>query len=296
VSWLSSIFHRGDVEAAQQAIDSAIYNLSAPNTAQIAAETQVKLAKVEALASLAVAAHLRTWLEMSIVARVVDLSTYQRKASILGMAPEARQTLLNEVLSEQFAALMKDVLEDNMVDPEEDQRIAEFLEMLGDTPMAHGAAKLIEDGRRLFRACSDPLSPKHAPVLLRSGEYCVHAATAEAFEDRSRTVRVGYHGPRARIRIAKGLYYTMGSSAVSRQTEEYSHSFGTGVLCVTNMRLMWISPARTISTPLHKIIRYDPFSDGLKIFKDSGKPLLFIWADDGKVATILATRAIEELR
>jgi hypothetical protein len=42
---------------------------------------------------------------------------------------------------------------------------------------------------------------------------------------------------------------------------------------------------------------FEPFSDGIKIFKDTGKPLMFVF-DEGnnQTAMVRLCRAIEELR
>lgn len=94
----------------------------------------------------------------------------------------------------------------------------------------------------------------------------------------------------------KGVSYRLGSIQAFDQTEGYQHSFGTGALCMTNKRLLWVSPQKSISVLLSNVVRFDPFSDGLKIFKGTGKPLLFVWQGEDRVATVLAQRVIQELR
>jgi hypothetical protein len=168
--------------------------------------------------------------------------------------------------------------------------------MIGQSVLSPNTNGAIEEGRKLYRAHHGPMEPVDAPVLLKRGEFCVYVVAAETFEDRSRTVRVNYHGPTVRIPIMKGVSYRLGSFAPSRQTEEYQHSFGTGALCMTNQRLLWISPKKSISVPLSNIVRFDPFTDGLRIFKGTGKPLLFVWQGEDRVATVMAQRTIEELR
>lgn len=296
MGWLGRLFRRGDIEAASQFVIGSISARQCPDAEAIAAETGVKRDQVEQLIRDAVAVDIRNRVNDGLATHGVQTQAIHDEAVAMGLDSAAAVAAIQSALSDHFTVLIQDILADGVVDPAEDQRIGRFMEMSGASVIAEDTARLIEEGRRVYRACSQPLAPVNAPVLLKKGEFCVHAATAEALEDRSRTVRVGYHGPSARIRIAKGLYYNVGSAAVSRQTETYQHSFGAGVLCVTNQRLLWISPDRSISTPLGNIVRFDPYSDGIRIFKGTGKPLLFIWSDASRVATILASRAIEELR
>lgn len=88
----------------------------------------------------------------------------------------------------------------------------------------------------------------------------------------------------------------MGSIQTQRETEAYSHSFGTGVLGATNSRLLWVSPAKSISIPLTKIVMFEPYNDGLKVIKDTGKPILFVFDAPDQSAMVRISRVIEELR
>jgi hypothetical protein len=196
--------------------------------------------------------------------------------------------------------LIDEITADDMVDHAEDARLEQALARLPGISLNEQSAAAIATMRAkwqgIFDAANDPLTPVEAPVLLKANEYCVHVVHAEATEIRQRTTRVGYSGPRATIRIAKGLSYSMGSYSVSRSVEQYEHSFGSGALCATNKRLLWIGPEKSISIPLGNIVRFDQFMDGLCVYKGTGKPLLFKWYTTDQPATIKLARTIEELR
>lgn len=299
MSWLDGLkktFRRGDLDAATLAIEAAINDELPPNIQQIAEETGVAPARLTNLAYETIATDIRRRVDDGIVAGWVPIDGIHARAVDLGLGESASKSAIENVLSDHLTRLVSEILADGVVDAEEDQRIARFLSMVGSPSLAPDTAKLIEDGRNLYRASTAPLTPVDAPVLLKKGEHCVYAVAAEALEERSRTVRLGYSGPSARVRVAKGIYYNVGSMNVSRQTDDYQHSFGVGVLCMTNKRLLWISEQKSISTPLSNIVRYDPYSDGIRIMKGTGKPLLFLWIDTPKVATVMAARVIEELR
>ena len=299
MSWLDgvrSIFRRADIAAATASLHSSIASGIAPNLDTVSEETGVHRRAMYDLLRDSLATEVHDRVSQGISGGHVPTEDICHFATSMGLVPEDARHLVDVAVSEHLTNLLAEVLADNMVDPQEDQRIARFLAVSGISTINPDTAKLIDDGRELYRACSAPLNPVQAPVLLKKGEFCVHAVAAEALEERSRTVRVGYHGPSARVRIARGIYYNVGSMAVSRQTQDYQFSFGVGVLCVTNRRLLWISEQKSISTMLANIVRYDPYSDGLRIMKGTGKPLLFLWHDKPRIATIMATRAIEELR
>jgi hypothetical protein len=198
--------------------------------------------------------------------------------------------------SRRIEAVVKEMLADGVLDPHEEERIALVLQRYGNPRIDDQSLAIMERARALYHAMTSPLVPVETPLLLRKGEFCVYGTKARAMEERSRTVRVNYGGPTARIKIMKGVYYSMGSLGVSRQTESYMHSFGEGVLAATNRRLLWMSPAKTISLPLQKIVMFEPYSDGVKLHKETGKPIIFAWSADNGVGSVLIGRVLDELR
>lgn len=296
MQWLQRLFRRADHEAAKAAIETAIRVKVSPDIAEIAARSGLSEKRTHELFESALVGLVRQRVTDGVNAGKVPSQQIYDGIVDLGCPSGAAKRLLEQAVSDHFTALVLEILEDGQVDPTEDQRLDEFMAMIGQSVLSPNTKVAIEEGRKLYRAHHGSLEPVDAPVLLKRGELCVHVVSAEAFEDRSRTVRVNYHGPTVRIPIMKGVSYRLGSFAPSRQTEEYQHSFGAGALCMTNQRLLWVSPKKSISVPLSNIVRFDPFTDGLKIFKGSGKPLLFVWPGEDRVATVMAQRTIQELR
>jgi|GEM_PF-2074101 len=296
MSWLTRLFRRGDHEAADSAIDTAIRTNASPNIAEIAEQSGVSETEVQELVDSAVGSLIQQRVAAGIDAGSVPSQLIYEEAIGLGLSADRTQSLLRAAVSDHFTQLVMNVLADGQVDPSDDKRLNDYVAMIGQSVLSPDTSLLIERGRKLYQAYHGPLEAVEAPILLKRGEFCVHVVTAEAREERSRTVRVNYHGPTVRIPIMKGVSYRLGSISPTRQTEEYQHSFGTGALCMTNMRLLWVSPAKSISVALSNIVRFDLFSDGLKVFKGSGKPLLFVWQGEDPIATAMAQRTIEELR
>lgn len=296
MQWLQRLFRRPDYDAARAAIEAAIRDKVSPDIADIAEQSGVSEKRTQELFESALATLVRQRVADGVSAGQVPSQQIYDDVMGLGSPADRAKSLLEEAVSDHFTGLVLEILEDGQVDPTEDQRLDKFMAMIGQSVLSPGTKSAIDLGRKLHRAYHGSLEPVDAPVLLKRGEFCVYVVTAEAFADRSRTVRVNYHGPTVRIPIVKGVSYRIGSMQPSRQTEEYQHSFGTGALCMTNQRLLWVSPKKSISVPLSNIVHFDPFTDGLKIFKGTGKPLLFVWQGEDRVATVMAQRTIQELR
>lgn len=188
------------------------------------------------------------------------------------------------------------VLEDGLLSPDEDERISAVTARYGGIQLGSETQKTLEAARQLYQSLVDPLAPVETPLLLKKGEWCAHAIKSQALEERQRTTRVNYSGPAMSVRIMKGVYYRAGSIQAQRVQESYHHSFGDGVLGATNQRLLWVSPQKSISIPLSKVVMFEPFLDGMKIIKDTGKPLLFIFENGVRADAVRIGRVIEELR
>lgn len=215
-----------------------------------------------------------------------------------GIAPHQQaNAALNRHMANAVRQVVDEVLSDGLVTPEEESRIESTVRRYGGRILAPALQERVDRAKSQYLAWTMPLAPIEAPLLLKKGEWCAHAVAASASEERQRTVRTNYSGPSVRVRIAKGVYYNASSVRAERQTEAFQHTFGEGVLAATNTRVLWISPQKTISIPLSKIIQFTPYSDGIKVFRDTGKPLLFSFSDgEDQASMVRLSRVIEELR
>jgi hypothetical protein len=212
------------------------------------------------------------------------------------LGEEGAKAIFVEHCTPRLGAAVNAALEDGLLSPEEEQRIDRVRQRYGGIGFGPDTQHLLSAAKAQYAAWAEPLAPINVPLLLKKGEWCVHAVKAVANEQRQRTVRVDYHGGQARVRLAKGLYYTAGSVRANRVSEAYYHSFGDGVLGATNSRLLWVSPEKSISIPLSKIVMFEPYTDGIKIIKDTGKPVLFVFDGEDKASMVRISRTIEELR
>lgn len=192
--------------------------------------------------------------------------------------------------------LTAEILADGEIDPAEDARLSALLRQLGNVELDEQSQTTISDARTLYHALRADLPIVNPPVLLKRGEVCHHVEKCEATEHRQRTTRVNYAGPVANIHIANGLSYRVGSLSVSRSVEDYEQSFGSGALCLTNKRLLWIGQQKTLSILIPSIVHYESFLDAITVRKGTGKPVTFYWGHPNRTATAMAVRVIVECR
>lgn len=187
-------------------------------------------------------------------------------------------------------------LEDGLLTPDEEARITTLRQRYGNISLDSDTQAKLDAARTQYEAWSTPLAPVSSDLMLKQGEWCTYSTNATAYEERLRTVQVNYAGPAMRIKIVKGFYYRAGSIRAQRVSESFQHSFGMGMLAATNKRLLWVSQQKSVSIPLQKIVKFEPFIDGLRVMKETGKPILFVFVAPDQTGMVRIARTIEELR
>lgn len=174
-----------------------------------------------------------------------------------------------------------EILADGMMSPDEEASLEKLASDLG------GKFELADpESERVFRLArlrwrisQGDLPIVDCPLMLKRGETCHAVVAAKAYEERTRTVRVGYSGVSTRIKIVKGVYLNSGSYRPSRTTESYSFDLGHGDLVVSNKRLIFSSSQKALNWALDSIIDWTLYSDGIEIRRAAGKPVTFAFGE-----------------
>lgn len=115
-----------------------------------------------------------------------------------------------------------------------------------------------------------------AEYLLNKNEFCVfNNYNTSIYETKLVTQRVSYGGPSVRIKIMKGVYYKAGGYNISSYKSERNILIGSGILNLTNERIILKTNLKIVTIKLKDIIHIEPYTDGIVISKASGKPFIF---------------------
>lgn len=132
-------------------------------------------------------------------------------------------------------------------------------------------------------------------INLQKNETCYVQTRADWHELRTVTKRINYAGPSARIKIMKGLSYRVGSVSVERVTSEHMQHLDSGILYVTNKRLIFTGQKKNANIKLDKILSITPYSDGIEVIKDAGRNPVFIVPSNADILSMTLSRVINEL-
>jgi hypothetical protein len=143
--------------------------------------------------------------------------------------------------------------------------------------------------RQMWTINSGPLPPLVTHFALAKGEQCYYAQPVDWYENRTVTKRVNYSGTAMRIKIMKGWYWNSGNYDVQRITQDVLTKIDTGVVYLTNKRILFDGTKKNQSIALDKIFDIVRYGDGIGIEKDTGRsPVLAFNKDIHVFAAVLA--------
>jgi len=117
--------------------------------------------------------------------------------------------------------------------------------------------------------------------ILKKNEKCIYVNNdTEMLIRKEVSKRINYSGPRARIKIAKGLSYNIGSYNYKIEKEIKDITQGFGILNVTTKRILFKNRDKNVTIRLSSIINLELFSDAIMVMKETGKPIIFKVGDD----------------
>jgi hypothetical protein len=152
----------------------------------------------------------------------------------LRLPPSVTEAIRKEEIGPLFQRAFDRATEDRRLSPDEEAQLAQIAEDLG-TKVTHDdqTTTLLDRYRLLWRIENGELPDIPVEIRLQRGERAHFTVPASHHEFRTVTTAIGYAGPTARIRIAKGIYWRMGKLGLQRSTKEVLKQLDAGTLYVT---------------------------------------------------------------
>lgn len=202
-----------------------------------------------------------------------DLSTTRWKDAIIGA----------------WEAAVESFLSDKLLDEEEESILVEYANYFGLSQKEldrNGAFSRVVKSCVLRDLCQGKVPQRievdgALPFNFQKSEQLIWLfKNVEYYEDKKRREYVGgHHG--ASIRIAKGIYYRIGSFK-GYPIEKVERTYvGTGILAITNKHMYFKCAEKAFRIRLDKIVTIEPYSDGVVIQRDaqSALPQAFVTGD-----------------
>ena len=121
-------------------------------------------------------------------------------------------------------------------------------------------------------------------IILHKGEVAYLEETSNLFEPHSvRTYTGGTRGVSIPIPGLKGVRYRVGSFKGTSESHEELRKVDSGILLLTNKKLVFSGSNRIKTIKLDKIIQVYPYSDAIKISVDGRRKPSYFTVSDGKL-------------
>jgi hypothetical protein len=196
----------------------------------------------------------------------------QQRGRSIGLTEEETNGICKRHATQALQQTLETLVDDQRWSPDEEQQLAILAEQYGITPTFDASTQEMLDRFRLYWNIEEGVLPEiPVDIHLQRGEAAHFSAVVDWYEFRTQTKRINYGGPTARIKIAKGVYYRVGSANVQRVTEEVMQRIDSGAMYVTNKRIIFIGGKKNTNVRLNKILDFNVYQNGIEIVKDAGR-------------------------
>lgn len=120
-------------------------------------------------------------------------------------------------------------------------------------------------------------------LVFKANETLHWACPAALKKHKNVITRVNYSGPRASIRIMKGLSYRVGSYNVSTQSKDVLVTEDIGPFWITNQRIGFTGKRKNFVINLNKVLQFELIPQGLLIVKEGRENPYLVQLDDYEV-------------
>lgn len=200
---------------------------------------------------------------------------------------EVKQTMLTRFLLEAVA--------DGQLSPDEDAEFEALCKNLGAVPdIEPHTQRQLERFRLYWRIENADLPIVDVGIKLYKSEVCYFTCSALWNEFRTVTRRINYAGVSTRIRIAKGVYYRVGTIAPQRITSEELKLIDRGTIYLTNKRVIFMGIQKNFTLRLERLLAFSPYSDGIELEKDSGRNPILQLGDNTELFCRILSRVLHD--
>ncbi len=218
--------------------------------------------------------------------RKEDFYLHQKEVNDLCRDSYISPEEMRDIYCRTFDKAIDRYLDDGIIDRNEEQTVARFMQFTGLPQQALNANRSLEkvvQSKVLQELLNGQIpSPRITisgsfPFLLGKNErmlWLFRDVTLMMQKVRRETVG------RTRgvsVRICRGVYYRTGGFKGTPVETSYMQRVGTGSVCLTDRNFYFHCPEKSLKIPFSKILSLDPYSNGLGIQKDGAReqPMFF---------------------
>lgn len=211
----------------------------------------------------------------------------------LALSDELAEKITTEVKGAFVQEYLRNAIADQRLSPQEEEQLQAICRNLNvDLALTEGTKKQLAKYKLLWSIENGDIPQVNVSISLGKQEVCYFYASTDWYELRTVTQRINYAGTTASIKIMKGVHYRVGSIKPQRITSQELKHIDTGMLYITNKRLIFTGKIKNTTINLTKILSFTPYSDGVEISKSAGRSPFLKFSSDTDVFNLILSRLL----
>jgi len=225
----------------------------------------------------------------------------KRIRETLGLTESTADSIYSEEASKIYQRYVDNIVADERISPDEEKQLNELKEKLDlDTiNIWDYASRKLFDKYKLFWLIENGDVPTiSASINIQKSEKMYFQTNITWHELRKEYIRTTYSGvtyTSGNLFGIKGLKYRNGSITPHRISEDVLKPIDTGMMYLTNKRIIFTGTKGNKTINLSKVLSYEVYSDGIQINKDSGKSPFFQFSNDIDLMAVFLSRALSDI-
>jgi len=197
---------------------------------------------------------------------------------VFNIPEDKAKKIYAEVVKEALENYIIEATEDGDWSPEEEEILMNFAKEFNvDLSFDEKTKDMLERLRFAWKVQKGDIPPIDVNIKLQRGEKCYFTAPATLAEWRKEVISQSYSGPRISFKIAKGIYLSHGTYKRRREEREVLKEIDYGDVYLTNKRVIFLGSRKFLSLKFSKILDIKIYSDGVTLYKESGKPIVLLF-------------------
>jgi len=224
-----------------------------------------------------------------------ELENLERLKNDLLLPDKIASKIYEKSAEERLKQVLEDVLSDERISPDEELELIQLTKNLGiEFDLAKASKGNLEKYKLYWQLENGELPEISSDINLQRNESLHFTTDVNWYEHRKVTKRVNYGGPVARIKIAKGLYYRIGSVDIRPVSQDVLQMIDSGKIYLTSKRVIFMGSRGNKTININKILDFSPFKNGVDLQKDSGKSPFLEFEENIDIFTLILLRLMRE--
>lgn len=238
--------------------------------------------------------HIKTAIKVGIIQKTEMDNLNKLKVDLL-ISDDVAKDIYERNANEIVKKYIDEFINNERYSPEDENQIQKIASNLGVNLSINAETAYSLKKYRLYWQLENAEIPEiQSDITIQKSEKLYFSTFIKWLEQRRVTKRYNYGGPTARIKLAKGVYYRLGSLGVQRTTEDVWQTIDTGQMYLSNKRLIFMGTKGSKTIQINKIFDIKPYRNGVDIQKDSGKSPFLEFEDNVDIFSMILYRLMHE--